>query len=135
MSENTSGQLFYFLNKRGTQSQIINDHLKKKFTWSFFVKKWVLCIGNWIFSQKLGTYSQILASYWSFYMRIRYMRTFPGTYLSHITRSACIIIRLYTSDFKSIQARHFNNGSRCYKMFIFVFNLTTFPFNDILKSK
>jgi len=47
------------------------------------------CRYIWLFWPKVSTYPLIYASYWSFYMRIQYSRSFPWTYLPRITRSAC----------------------------------------------
>ncbi len=51
-----------------------------------------------------GTYPQITSHPWSLYMRIRYMRVyFWSPYLSHITRSTCIMTFLLFHIRKKIQ--------------------------------
>ena len=56
------------------------------------------------FCHLLGTYPQFYSHYWTRYSRFQYSRTYVGTYLPRITRSACILKRY---------CKYFDNSNRC----------------------
>ena len=61
-----------------------------------------MCRDFWLFWVKVMTYPLTLGFYWTRYMRICFMRALTGTKVSHITRSACIMKKIFIGEVRYV---------------------------------